>query len=187
DEAGIERASLCGVSIGGMASLWVAATAPERVDRLILCCTSAHPGAPEVWARRAATVRTDGMEAVADVVVRRWFPHAWAERHREVVDALRASLVAIPPEGYAAACEALIGLDLRPFLPRVRAATMIIAGAQDPAFPVSHARELADGISGSRPVIIAAAAHLANVQCPREVADLMSDHLAAVPRTRPDA
>src|ERR1700751_5526161 len=44
DRLGIERASLCGLSIGGMISMWVAAPAPERVERLVLCCTSAQLG-----------------------------------------------------------------------------------------------------------------------------------------------
>ena len=42
DRLEIERASLCGVSIGAMTSIWVAAHAPERVHRLVLCCTSAR-------------------------------------------------------------------------------------------------------------------------------------------------
>lgn len=187
DRAGLDRADLCGVSIGAMASVWVAAYAPERVDRLILCCTSALPGMPQVWIERAATVRAEGMAAVADVVVGRWFPATWAAHHPEVVADLRAALVAIPAEGYAGACEALVDLDLRPILPRISAPTMIVAGGQDPAFPPSHARLLADGIRGSRLALIASAAHLANVQCPDEVAALILDHLGVAPRALLDA
>lgn len=182
DEAKLDRADLCGVSIGGMASLWVAACAPDRVDRLILCCTSAHPGVRQVWIDRAAVVRGEGMAAVADVVVSRWFPASWAVHHPELVAQMRAALVALPAEGYAASCEALVDLDLRPLLPRIGAPTMIVAGGQDPAFPPSHARLLADGIHGSRLALIASAAHLANVQCPDEVAALILDHLGIAPR-----
>ena len=78
DRNGIERASLCGVSLGGMVSMWVAAHAPERVDRLVLCSTSALMGPPETWTERAAFVRRSGMGAVADSVVARWFTPGFA-------------------------------------------------------------------------------------------------------------
>src|SRR4029079_9344476 len=42
DELAIERAALCGISIGGMGAIWAAAHAPERVRRLVLCSTSAR-------------------------------------------------------------------------------------------------------------------------------------------------
>src|SRR5690348_4911293 len=73
DRAGIERASLCGLSIGGMISMWVAARHPERVERVVLCCTSALLGPPEGWHQRAATVRAEGVEAIARSVLERWF------------------------------------------------------------------------------------------------------------------
>jgi 3-oxoadipate enol-lactonase len=42
DELGIERAHYCGLSLGGMIGMWLAANAPERIERLVLICTSAH-------------------------------------------------------------------------------------------------------------------------------------------------
>jgi pimeloyl-ACP methyl ester carboxylesterase len=67
DRLEIERASLCGVSIGAMTSIWAAANAPERVHRLVLCCTSARfgPEAAEVYQARAQTVREPTVDAVA--------------------------------------------------------------------------------------------------------------------------
>ena len=73
DELGLNRVSFCGVSLGGMVGMALALEAPERVERLVLACTSAHLGPPEAWAQRAQAVRTDGMEAIADSVVGRWF------------------------------------------------------------------------------------------------------------------
>src|SRR5436190_23930468 len=85
DRLEIERASLCGLSIGGMISMWMAAHAPERVERLVLCCTSAQLGPPEGWHQRAATVRAEGVEAVADAVLERWFTPNFAAKHPEVI------------------------------------------------------------------------------------------------------
>src|SRR4051794_3728752 len=64
DRLGVARASVCGVSLGGMTAMWLAARAPERVERLVLCCTSARFADPAAWAERAALVRARGMEAV---------------------------------------------------------------------------------------------------------------------------
>jgi pimeloyl-ACP methyl ester carboxylesterase len=49
DQAGVERAHYLGLSLGGMVGMWLAANAPERVDRLAVCCTTAYFGTPEPW------------------------------------------------------------------------------------------------------------------------------------------
>src|SRR5215207_1011121 len=73
DRLGLERASYCGVSLGGMVGMWLGAYAPERVERLILICTSAHMPPASAWAERAALVRrTGGTKVIVDAVVVRW-------------------------------------------------------------------------------------------------------------------
>ncbi len=93
DELDLDRVSFCGVSLGGMVGMALALEAPERVERLVLSCTSAYLGPPEAWAERARAVRTDGMEAIADTVVGRWFtpssPARSRRRSRASVDARR--------------------------------------------------------------------------------------------------
>ncbi len=116
DRLGIERAFVCGLSIGGMISMWVGANAPERVERLVLCCTSARLGPPEAWHERAAAVRADGVEAVADAVLGRWFTPAFREAHPEAIERMRGQLTATPREGYASCCEAIAAMDLTPDL-----------------------------------------------------------------------
>src|SRR5215203_6172649 len=90
DRLELQRASHCGVSLGGMVGMWLAANAPERVDRLILICTSAHMPPAWAWAERAATVRrSDGTEAIADAVVERWLTPGFAAARPDVRAALR--------------------------------------------------------------------------------------------------
>src|SRR5688500_11467627 len=60
DTLGVARASYCGLSIGGMAGMRLAANAPERVERLALFCTSAYHPPAEAWAERAAAVQKAG-------------------------------------------------------------------------------------------------------------------------------
>jgi 3-oxoadipate enol-lactonase len=177
DRHGVERASLCGVSLGGMVSMWVAAHAPERVARLVVCSSSALLGPPEAWAERAALVRRSGMEAVADAVVARWFTPAFAAARPDVVAPVRADLAATPPAGYAACCEVVGAMDLRADLGSIRAATLVIGAAHDPSTPPEHARAIAAGIPGARLVVLPDGAHLVNLETPDVVTALISGHL----------
>jgi 3-oxoadipate enol-lactonase len=178
DRNGIERASLCGVSLGGMASMWVAAHAPERVDRLVLCSTSAIMGPPESWTERAALVRREGVGAVADTVVARWFTPAFAAARPDVVAGIRSQLAATPPEGYAGCCEAVRDMDQRPDLPAISAPTLVIAADGDPSTPPAHARTIADLVPGARLEVLERGAHLVNVEAPEIVNPLVLAHLA---------
>ena len=166
DRLGIERASLCGLSIGGMISMWVAAHAPERVERLVLCSTSAQLGPPSAWTDRAATVRAEGVGAIADTVLGRWFTPDFAQAHPEVIERMRAILTATPAEGYAACCEAIAAMDLTPDLPSISAPTLVLAGSEDPATPPEHGRRIASLIPGARFEIVSPAAHIATIERP---------------------
>jgi 3-oxoadipate enol-lactonase len=165
DELGVRRASLCGLSLGGSVCLQVAADAPERVDRVVLACTAAHYGEPGPWQQRARTVRDQGMAAVADTVLARWFTPEFREREPDVVARYAAMLRATPPEGYARCCEAVGSFDARHRLGAVRAPTTVIAGRHDPVTTPAHGEQLAAGIPGARLELLDAA-HLANVEQP---------------------
>lgn len=177
DRLGIERAHVCGASLGGQVAMWLGARAPNRVNRLVLCGTSAWFGPPDPWMERAAIVRSRGAGAVASTVVGRWFTPGFAERNPEQVARMREMIAATPAEGYASCCEAVGRTDLRPDLPAIRAATLVIAGAEDPAAPPEEASRIAAAIRGARVAVVADAAHLANIQRADEVTGLILDHL----------
>jgi 3-oxoadipate enol-lactonase len=180
DALEIERASYCGLSIGGMVGMWLAAHAPERIERLVLVCTSAHLPPAEGWRDRASAVREAGtVEAVADAVVERWLTPGFAAEHPELRAELRAMLVANDPEGYAASCGAIERMDLRAELARIEAPTLVISGADDPATPPEHQALIADSIPGARLETVAPAAHLAAVERPEAVTALIASHLGA--------
>lgn len=178
DRLGIERASICGLSLGGMVAMWLGAHAPERVDRLALCCTSAALGPPEMWRDRAALVRAEGTAAVADAVVDRWLTPGYAHAHPGERDRLRAMIAATPAEGYASCCAAIEHMDLDGALERIAAPTLVVAGADDPATPPDHGARIAARIPGARMAVVADAAHLANVQQPGEITALLLRHFA---------
>jgi 3-oxoadipate enol-lactonase len=179
DHLGLERASLCGISIGGMSAMWVAAHARSRVDRLVVCCSSARLDAvaQTLYRERARTVRQDGVESIADAVLARWFTPAFARANPDVVQQIRARLIATPRDGYAGCCEALAAMDLAPALPSIESATLVIAGSDDPALPPEHSRRIVEAIPGARLEVVPDAAHLANIEKPTVVGALIADHL----------
>jgi 3-oxoadipate enol-lactonase len=178
DRLGVERAHWCGLSLGGMVGMWMAVNAPERIDRLVLCCTSAQLGPASMWADRAATVRAEGVEAIADAGIARWLTAGFIEREPETAAAVRAMLAATPAEGYAACCGVIEHMDLLPELGAVRAPTLVIAATQDPATPPEHAERIAARIPGARLELVDAA-HLATIEQPAAMTELIAGHLAA--------
>jgi 3-oxoadipate enol-lactonase len=181
DRHAIARASFCGLSLGGMVGMWLAAHAADRIDRLVLCCTAARFAPAQAWAERAAAVRAGGTGAVADAVVARWFTPGFARRQPDLVARMRAMIAATPAEGYAACCGVLEHADLHDDLPAIAAPTLVVAGADDPASPPEQAWRIAERIAGARVVVVPDAAHLANVEQAATVTELIVGHVHARP------
>jgi len=176
DHLGVERCHYAGLSLGGMVGMGLAASAPDRVDRLALLCTSAYLPPADAWHQRAAQVRAHGMGSLTAAVTARWFTPRFRATAPDQVATLLAAFTETAPEGYAACCEAIADLDLRAHLPRITAATLVIAGADDPATPPTHAEVIADTIPGARMIVLPGAAHLASVEQAPAVTRLLVDH-----------
>ncbi|HEY3592936.1 MAG TPA: 3-oxoadipate enol-lactonase, partial [Polyangiaceae bacterium] len=172
DHLGEARVHLCGLSLGGMVSLWVSSHYPERVDRMVVCCTSALLGPPSMWADRATLVRAQGLGPIADAVIGRWFTPAFRERDPESFAAMRAMLASTPAKGYAESCGAIERMDLRPYLSAIRAPTLAIAAADDPAIPPDHLFQIAKALPFGHAAVLENAAHLANVEQPQRMTEL---------------
>jgi 3-oxoadipate enol-lactonase len=177
DRLGVATAHVCGVSLGGIVGMWLAATAPARVDRLVLCGTGAKLSPTDAWLDRARAVRAHGTAAVVDAVVERWFTAGYARRCPDRVAAAWEMIAATPAEGYAACCDAIARADLRPRLGAIVAPTLVIAGAEDPATPPSFGAAVASAVAGARLVVLPDAAHLAMLEQPDAVTALLLEHL----------
>ncbi len=179
DRLGIERASFCGLSVGGMTGMWLAAEAPERVERLVLLCTSALLGPRSVWDERIATATEQGMAALVDGVIERWFAPAFRAENPEVVGKMARTLRETDPGGYAGCCAAIRDMDLRDRLPSIAAPTLVVSGAEDPATPPEHGRLIRDVTPGARFEVVPDAAHIANVERPERITRPILTHLEA--------
>lgn len=160
---GITRAHFCGLSMGGMVGMWLAANAPERVDRLTLCNTAALLGPPQLWDARIEAIHARGMPAIAQSVMARWFTPPFIGQASSVIDQMRQVLVNTSAEGYTGCCEAIRDMDQRAILSRIQAPTLVIAGALDTATTPEDGRFLAISITGARYIELPVA-HLSNIE-----------------------
>jgi 3-oxoadipate enol-lactonase len=177
DHLGLERAHYCGLSIGGMVGMWLGANAPERIDRLILLCTSAHVPPPELWEQRIQAILAGGGESIADAVVERWLTPEFAAAHPEVRAELHAMICAGPREGYAWGAGAIQRMDLRPLLERISVPTLIVSGSEDPSTPPTMQEAIAAAIPNIRYETVHAA-HIAAVEQPEEINRLVTEFLS---------
>ncbi len=182
DEHGLDRAAYCGISLGGMIGMWLAAASPERISALGLICTSAYLPPASGWLARADQVRAAGMASISQQSIGRWFTAAFARREPAVTAGFAADLERTDPAGYAGCCAAIAAMDLRPALAAIAAPAIVIAGGLDPATPPAHGALIAMRAGGGAKLrVIRGAAHLANVAAPGEATALLLDHLDREP------
>ena len=185
DAHGVDSFSYCGISLGGMIGMWLAAAVPARVTALGLVCTSAYLPPASGWLARASQVRAAGIASISAQSIGRWFTSAFVEREPATVAAFAADLERTDVEGYAGCCAAIGGMDLRGALGSITSPTLVISGADDPTTPPAHGAAISTGIGASRLLVIRRAAHLANVSAPGEVTVALLDHLLAGRAWRP--
>ncbi|PRY09158.1 3-oxoadipate enol-lactonase [Paraburkholderia sp. BL25I1N1] len=163
DTLKIARAHFCGISMGGLTGVALAARHGNRLERVVLCNTAARIGSPEVWIPRAARARTEGMRALADAVLPRWFTADYVDREPVVLALIRDVFVHTDKEGYASNCDAIDAADLRPEAPGIKVPALVISGTHDLAATPAQGRELAQSISGARYVELDAS-HISNIE-----------------------
>lgn len=171
------RFALAGHSMGGRVALEVMRLAPERVERLALLNTGAHPPLPDEPEKRGALVelgRTEDMAAVAN----RWLPPMMKPGRLDADPTLAAELKAMvergTPESFAAQTRALLTRpDATPVLSAIRCPTMLLSGRQDGFSPLARHAAMQALIPDSVLVAIEDAGHMAPVEQPQAVANAL--------------
>lgn len=170
DHAGIERAHVIGASMGGALAVLLAASDPERVRSLVLCCTSGRLDAErrallERWAADAAvhgvrSVLHDGLDHFVG-------PRSIARRRP--FDRLAARVGAHASiEGFVGQCQALLAapdhwIDR---LDAITAPTLVLVGEHDALTPLADAERLAARIPRARLLVVPRAGHVVMLERP---------------------
>jgi 3-oxoadipate enol-lactonase len=177
DRLQIATVHFCGLSLGGMVGQWLGAHAQQRIDRLVLCCTTARVAAREPWDERIRVVRSEGMAAVANTIIDRWFTKSYQQREPDSVDLIRRMLLRAPVAGYVGGCTAVRDMDLRESNARITAPTLVIWGAQDVSIPPEQSLAIANRVRGARKAELPGM-HLCNIESAAAFNQAVLDFLA---------
>ncbi|BDC50140.1 3-oxoadipate enol-lactonase [Bryobacterales bacterium F-183] len=171
DALGIATFDFCGLSLGGMTGMRIAAGTSGRLRRLVLANTSAKfPDVGPMEARRK-TVLAEGMAAVADAVMDRFLRKSTQESGNPHAATLRTVLLATDLVGYAACCGAVRDLDNREILGAIQNPTLIISSEIDLSTPWKGHGDLLAELIPHAEVLMLETAHLSNIEAPREFAE----------------
>ncbi|MBR7741685.1 alpha/beta fold hydrolase [Phycicoccus sp. BSK3Z-2] len=185
DRAGIARAHVAGVSIGGMCAVALAARAPDRIASISVIGSGPRLD-PRMWADRRRLVEEWGTRGIATDVLRRWFTPDYAAANPVVVAAYREMLLGTSDHAYAALSELLGATDLRPLLDDVRCPALVVCGEHDPAAPVAGGEVFVRGIEDARLEVVPGAAHMVQAMAPEDLAALVVAHMARATVESPD-
>jgi 3-oxoadipate enol-lactonase len=180
DRCGFKRYSICGISIGGMIAMQIAARHPSKVRRLVLCDTAPRIGTAQMWNDRIAQVRQGGMAAVADAVLGRWVSPGYRELRPADFSGWRNMLERCPAEGYVASCASVRDADLTADIGHISVPTRVVAGENDLATPPDTVRQLAESIADAEFRLIRGAGHVPCIEQPERLCELICEHLREV-------
>ena len=166
DHLNIQKASFCGISMGGLTGQWLAIHHPERFNHVIVCNTAAKIGQEQAWNDRAQLVREQGLKPIAETAASRWFTEPFIRSNTAIVESLSNDLGAGSPEGYASCCEALAKADVREQLKNITVPTLVVAGQKDPVTTVADAQYIINNVRSSSLFEINAS-HISNIEQPK--------------------
>jgi 3-oxoadipate enol-lactonase len=163
DELQMDKVHFCGLSVGGVIGQWLGANAPDRLKSLVLCNTAAKIGTPESWNQRIADVEQQGMAAITEATLGRWFTPGFHLASPDAIAPFRAMLLATNPRGYTLVGAAIRDMDQRKMVEDIRVPTCVIAGEHDPSTTFDDGKFLQARIPGAILVPLPAA-HISNVE-----------------------
>ena len=177
DAFDIKDAMFVGLSVGGMVAQGLAVKRPDLIRAMVLSNTAAKIGNPAFWKDRIDLVRENGMVAVSDKIIQRWFGRDFYAT--PAMMPWKAMFEATPIEGYTGVCAAIAGTDFYTPTSGLRIPTLGIAGTEDGSTPADLVRETVDLIPGSQFALIRRAGHLPCAEKPDVFAAHLTDFLNA--------
>ncbi len=178
DALSIERAHFCGLSMGGVTVMGLTQLHPERVDRAAICDTpcASSPATAQQWLERIEIARKQGIEALEQSTLERWFPAETIASNPQFFHRLRQSIRSTPVEGFAGCAAALADHDFRSAAHKVRNPVLFVAGEKDGAVPAAM-RSLHAALPGSQFAELPGAGHISNLDRPQLFNEVLESFL----------
>jgi len=184
DAMKIDRAVICGLSMGGYIAFEMLRRYPQRIRALVLCNTRATADDAETGAAREkqiARVRRDGTAFLTETMLPRLLAPVTAKIMPDVVEQVKQMMTGASPEGIVLALKAMRARpDSTPDLARIAVPTLVIGGREDALIPAAEVRAMADAIPGAHCAIMPDAGHLTPLEQPINTSRLVSEFLEAL-------
>ncbi len=167
--AGGAPAIVLGNGYGGFVTLQMAIRRPDLVTRLVLSDCGARFSEPgrEAFRNMAAAAEAKGLDAIAEVAMRRLFAPAFQQAHPALVADRRAAFLKTDMATFHQACLTLAALDLTGELHTVPAPTLVMIGEQDEATPMPMSVALSEGLPKASLTVLPGCAHVPTCPCSR--------------------
>ena len=171
---------LLGNGYGGFVALLAAIRHPDLAERLVLAdCGAAFSDAGRAAFRgMSAGAAKGGLQAIADVAMRRLFAPDYQAEHAELIAERKQRFLALDLNTFHAACAALAELDLRPQLAGVTLPVLVLVGELDEATPAPMSHELAALLPNARLEVLQGLAHVPQLQAPEQFLSVVQPFLS---------
>jgi pimeloyl-ACP methyl ester carboxylesterase len=180
DVAGLERAHLLGTSLGGMIALQLVLDHPERVDRLVLACTTPGGAGAAPMPERTVRLLGEAQALPSEVALRRFIENAFgpdpdpAQIERILRHRIRAAQA---PAAWAAQAAAGVAFDVWERLAEIRTRTLVLTGDQDAVVDPENSELLAARIPEARFEVFAGCGHLFFWEQPTQFVETVTEFL----------
>ena len=151
-----------------MVGQWLGINAPDRLNKLVLSNTASYFPDKEMWRERINMATNDGIPAIAEASIGRWFTPGYLERSdtSPTIDFVRQFILETSRDGYLASSVAIRDMDFRDELSQIKVSTMVVIGEKDPATIPEYGELIASRIPGCKTFVVPDAAHLSNIEQP---------------------
>lgn len=176
DELKLEKVYFCGLSMGGLIGQWLGIHHPNRIIKLIISNTDAKIGNTSTWNDRISTITKEGMQAIVDGTMERWFTDAFRKKNPNRIAEIKAVFLKNNALGYANSCAAVRDADFKEHINKITAETLVITGDEDAVTNVAQAEVLVKNIPNAILKVLPAR-HLSSTELPAEYAQILIDFI----------
>jgi 3-oxoadipate enol-lactonase / 4-carboxymuconolactone decarboxylase len=177
DSLKIQEFYFCGLSMGGLIGQWLAINHADRLKKVIISNTGAKIGNDERWNGRIETIKKEGMQAIVEDTMERWFTESFRKNNPSRVAETKEMFLRSDILGYSNCCAAVRDADFRENLSKISVETLVITGDEDPVTNVEHAEFLVQNIPNATLKLLPAR-HLSATEFPEQFAEILINFIA---------
>ena len=175
---GIDKAVICGLSVGGLIAQGIWKLKPSLVEAIILCDTAVKIGTADMWNARIAAIEANGIASLSTPVLERWFTPKFFKERATDLEGYRQMLERQPVAGYNGVCGAIRDADFTASTATIKVPALVVVGDQDGATPPELVLSMARLIPSARYEVIAGAGHIPCVEQPEALTAVIEAFLS---------